>query len=196
MIFPSAEEISAILFVGRDEKAVSPLKPAEKGSISQLCQESVFETCSAVMGRLNEFKYQDAREYRIRIGLWQITVRPHRPQDRQPAFCSQRSSSQTAPDGPTLRGDPGDPIRHRKDQPDIQSIPEIRHRTAAESASRERGGLIRKKLTSIRRQASNRIEMDCSQNLPTCKWDSIQISEAIAELIENAIYYTPPEEES
>jgi len=59
---PFAEELCAFSFAVRDEKAVSPLGPLEKGGISPLAQEIIFETCCRVVREFGEMAYRDARE--------------------------------------------------------------------------------------------------------------------------------------
>jgi len=192
VLVPFADEIPAFLFAARDEEAVSPLRSHEKGSVSELCQERMLETCSAAIGKLYEFKYQETRESIMAAAWRSFSVRMAHKIDNR-LFAARGA----------LR-------RQREANADFVGIKEL-------GSALERIGLISNdfrrfvtdqplnvsrtnvedlivKEVAVYKQAApnKRININISGPLPECKWDSVQISQAIGELLENAITYSPP----
>lgn len=67
---PFADEAYIFLFTGRDEAAVSPLRPLLKGGISDLCQAAILETCTEVARRIGETRYRETRDEQVRLEAW------------------------------------------------------------------------------------------------------------------------------
>jgi two-component sensor histidine kinase len=67
---PFAGNIYVFVFAVRDEESVSPLRPLQKGGISELCQEAILDTCINVIRRLGEFWYQQERGKEIQFDAW------------------------------------------------------------------------------------------------------------------------------
>jgi signal transduction histidine kinase len=192
VILPFAEDdIFAFFFALRDESAVSPLRPAYKGGISEFCQEAILETCSGVIGELYEFKYEEARE-RIRLAAWQSLS----------ARTAHKIANRTFAARGALR-------RQRQANPNFVGIPELEFavekiglicndfgRFVTEQPLNLQmvnvENLIQKEVAPFKQaDLEKAIETNIRSSLPQCRWDPVQISQAIAELLENAIIYTP-----
>ena len=62
VLAPFTGHVYAFVFAVRDESAVSPLRPRDRGGVSELCQEVILGTCTDVVQRFGEVWFRQVRE--------------------------------------------------------------------------------------------------------------------------------------
>ena len=66
VVIPCGEQIYTFVFAARDNRFLSPLN-IKRGQVSQICQESILETCWEILG---ELKYREEHEKKVKLDAW------------------------------------------------------------------------------------------------------------------------------
>ena len=190
---PFVDEIYAFVFAVRDEKAVSPLRPLAKDGISELCQAAILETCTEVVRQCREVRRQKAREEKIKLDAWRdFSMRIAHLIDNQ-IFVARGALR-------VLRKEVSQGLKQQVE--DMASYLDGISRTCKDfrlfSGARPPdlrpvnvAALITGEVERYRTAAERHIHIDIRGSLPVCRWDSELIRQALGELLENAIHYTP-----
>ena len=191
---PLAGEAYAFVFAVRDDKAVSPLRRLLNASASDLCQEAILGTATAVARELREVSHQIAREEYIKYEAWR------RLSERVAHKIGNRVF---AASGALQR------LKHTDVEDDRGALDKI-HRCLVQidhtcddfkrfsrlPPSRfeqtDVAALIQDELHEHESDFDNRhVDSYIAPHLPVCTWDKDQIRYAVAELLDNAIHHTP-----
>lgn len=191
---PFADETYAFVFAVRDEEAVSPLRLLLDAGVSDMCQEAILETTTAVARELRDVSQRIAREQQIKFDAWRrLSERvAHKIGNRVfAALGALRRLSRASASG-------SDEVlsKLRRCLAQIDSTCDdlkrfSRHRPA-QFAPVDVAALIREEVQERQGDFGDRVvDVDIASDLPPCTWDREQIRYAIGELLDNACHHTP-----
>jgi signal transduction histidine kinase len=191
VLVPFLEQIYGFLFAVRDESAVSPLRPLQKGTISSLCQQAILETCTEIIERLLEFKHQESI-YKTRLDALRIISASTAHMIHNWSFAARGALRRQRSIDPNFEGI-GD-IQHA-----INEIEHISDKFVLFSADKpldikllDISNFINQEVAVHKQAIQDRsIEVKMPKSMPKCFWDGKQISQVLAELLRNAVYNTP-----
>ncbi len=190
---PFADESYAFVFAVRDNEVVSPLRRLLTAGISEICQEAILETTTAVAHALRELYQRFAREEHIKYDAWRrLSERvAHKIGNR--VFAALGAHRRLKPAITDKAGDALDKIqrclvqinRACNDFKRFSRLPPTRFEQTNIAA------LVREELREHQGDLGDRfVDADIASDLPTCTWDGDQIRYALAELLDNAVHHT------
>jgi ligand-binding sensor protein/two-component sensor histidine kinase len=193
VLIPFLDHIYMFLFAERDENAVSSLKPFQKGTISGLCQQVILETCTEIMERLLELRYQETI-LKTKIDTWRSFSARIAHKINNWLFAARGSLREQRRNNPDYEG--VEDVNRA-----VNKICQITNELMWFSTEQPLNlnivniaDFINQEIAIYKQvEQSRTIDVNIPDILPECTWDIGKISQILAELLENAIYYTPLE---
>ncbi len=190
---PHFDHIYGFVFAVRDESAVSTFRPLEKGGVSDLCQESILDVCTAVVGRLGDLWHQGAKENRIRLDAWRELS----------GHIAHKINEELFVMAGGLRGIGRQIAQGTRDLDELSVCLSNLGRicedfiTFSLNPSPDYGEVdVREMLQGIVSSFRNNAEnltfvLQVAPEMPPCIWDSRQIRQVVIALLHNAVQHTP-----
>ena len=192
VLIPFLDQIYAFFFAVRDETATSPLRSFEKGKISSLCQQAILETCTETIERLLEFEHRQERERKAKLDVWRSLSDRTAHKINNWLFAARgalreqckKDSSFEGIDDIQLAIDRIGQISHEFTRFSTDQPLNCKQLNVAKFINQE----VKLHKQAVQGQVIN---VNVPDSLPECTWDPVQIGQVLAELLENAIHYTP-----
>lgn len=190
---PFGDNVHTFVFAVRDEESVSPLRPLQKGGISEICQEAILDTCISVIRKLGEFWYQQERGKEIRFNAWK-DFSSSMAHEISNEVLIMRALQRRFKSG---REDAEDISDMKKCIDNISGICTDLLHFSIEKSPQLNDFDLGELITDAARQFEKAFEdVVITSNIEPreliCCWDRGQIYYVLAELLQNATHHTPP----
>lgn len=189
---PYAEKTFVFVLAARDENDISALRQLNAADVSLVCQDAILETCTEVIQHVGEVSYKEIAESKIRVDAWHKLSRwtSHLIHGRTFVAKSalerlqqlQEFTREQALCVKFLKGAIQEISRvcHVFRAFSTPSLPQLKSVCVTQ--------LIRNVVKPFKFAARTRsFNVTISGCLPNCKWDKVQMSSALEQLLHNAI---------